>query len=274
MEYVIAVCAILIGFLGTVLVAVWLGLRVKPRPFPPYAAPSPAPQWVDLPPGLPAPVSRFYQAIVGERIPLVETAIVTGRAQLRFMGVTLPGRFRFTYEAGQGYRHYIEATIWGYPLLKVNEHYLDHKSRLELPFGVVENEPKVDAAANLGLWGESMWLPSIFVTDPRVRWEPIDDASARLTVPFGEAEDTFTVTFDPATGLIRTMEALRWKAAASAEKTPWCLDTLGWQTFQGTQIPSPATVTWEDEGTPWAVFTIEDVTYNVDVSEYIKARGL
>ena len=38
-------------------------------------------------------------------------------------------------------------------------------------------------------------------------------------------------------------------------------------------IPSPAATTWLDEGTPWAVWTIEDVVYNVDVSEYIKARG-
>ena len=41
----------------------------------------------------------------------------------------------------------------------VNETYLDGKSRLELPFGVIEDEPKADQAANLGLWGESAWLP-------------------------------------------------------------------------------------------------------------------
>jgi hypothetical protein len=32
--------------------------------------------------------------------------------------------------------------------------------------------------------------------------------------------------------------------------------------------------TWMDEGKPWAVFTLEDVAYNVDVSEYIRASGL
>jgi hypothetical protein len=29
---------------------------------------------------------------------------------------------------------------------------------MELPFRVVENEPKTDQAANLNLWGEATWL--------------------------------------------------------------------------------------------------------------------
>jgi hypothetical protein len=29
--------------------------------------------------------------------------------------------------------------------------------------------------------------------------------------------------------------------------------------------------TWLDQGTPWAVFTLESVVYNTDVSEHIRA---
>jgi hypothetical protein len=28
-----------------------------------------------------------------------------------------------------------------------------------------------------------------------------------------------------------------------------------------------------DQGIPWAVFTLEDVVYNVDVSQYIRRRA-
>jgi hypothetical protein len=251
-----------------------LGLRVQPRPFAAFPEQAQELGSVPLPAGLPAPVARYYRAIAGEKVPLIETAVITGRGTLRFMGITFPARLRFTHDAGQGYRHYIEATIFGRPLMKVNERYLDGQARMELPVGTVENEPKVDMAANLGLWGESIWLPSIFVTDPRARWEAIDDTSARLIVPFEDGEDTFTVFFDPETGLIRRMEALRYKEAVDTEKTLWQLDTLAWEEFHGLLIPSRSSVTWADEGGPWLVIDVEDVIYNVDIQTYIRTKGL
>jgi hypothetical protein len=30
---------------------------------------------------------------------------------------------------------------------------------------------------------------------------------------------------------------------------------------------------WMDDGKPWAVFTVEDTAFNVDVSQYIRAKG-
>jgi hypothetical protein len=273
MRIVVFIIAAILGLLVLLLGLAWVGLHVRPKPFPPYPQQTPALNTVDLPTGLPAPVSRFYEAIFGDQVPVVQSAIITGRGQLRFMGITFPARLRFTHEAGEGYRHYIEATIFGYPLMKVNEQYLDGKGRMELPVGVIENEPKVDMAANLGLWGESVWLPSIFVTDPRVRWGPIDETTARLVVPFGNEEDSFTVAFDAETGLIRTMEALRYREATDEAKIPWLLELLEWETFHGVLIPSLASVTWQDQGTPWLVLGVEEVVYNVDVGEYIRARG-
>ena len=266
---------IVLGTIIVLTVAAWLGLQVKPKPFPTYPERTPALNTVELPADLPAPVTRYYETIMGDQIPVIESAVITGRGKLRVFGLSFPSRFRFTHIAGQGYRHYIEATIFGYPVMKVNEWYLDGHARMELPVGVIENEPKIDMAANLALWGESVfWLPSVLVTDPRVRWEAMDDTTARLVVPFGEEEDTFTVTFDPQTGLIRTMEAMRYREATDEAKIPWRNEPLGWQTFHGIKIPSPAALTWLDEGTPWSVWTIEDVVYNADVSEYIKASGL
>lgn len=39
---------------------------------------------------------------------------------MRVGGLTFRARFRFTHKAGQDYRHYIEATIFGITILKVN----------------------------------------------------------------------------------------------------------------------------------------------------------
>jgi hypothetical protein len=32
--------------------------------------------------------------------------------------------------------------------------------------------------------------------------------------------------------------------------------------------------TWLDQGKPWAIFRLEDVVYNVDVSKYIRQKGI
>ncbi len=228
--------------IGALLGVGWLGLRLEPAPFSPYPDRTPKLETTALPADLPPPVARYFRTVMGDQVPIIDSAVITGRGRLRFSHLTLPARFRFIHEAGHGYRHYIEATWFGLPLLHVNEWYLDGHARLALPFGVVANEPKVDLAANLSLWGESIWLPSIFVTDPRVRWEAINATTARLIVPSSQSEDHFTVTFDEQTGLIRNMETLRYKAATDEAKTPWRLDFLGWQTFHGVRVPSPATV--------------------------------
>jgi len=251
----------------------WFGLQVRPRSFDPYPEETPVLESVPLPEGLPAPVARFYRVAAGERLPRITSAVMTMRGSLRFGGITFPARLRFTHDAGHGYRHYIEATVFGFPLMKVNERYVDGRARMELPVGVIENEPKVDMAANLGLWGESVWLSPIFVTDPRVRWEEIDETTARLIVPFEGGEDGFTVAFDPETGLIAWMEAMRYREADDQQKIPWHLEPLTWKAYHGLLIPGRASVTWADEGTPWLTVEVEDVAYNVDVSDYIRSKG-
>ncbi len=108
---------------------------------------------------------------------------------------------------------------------------------------------------------------------PRVRWEAVDATTARVFVPSPEGEDALTLRFDPATGLLRQTDALRWREETDTEKQPWRGEVQGWRDFHGLKLASPSPLMWVKDGKPWAVWEIEDVAYNVDVREYVRARG-
>jgi hypothetical protein len=263
--------------LGTLLVLLflgWLGLQIKPKPFPLFPERTPELKTIPLPEGLPTPVERIYKKAYGDEIPLIETAVIQGRAQISPFGVRLPARFIFVHNAGKGYRHYIEATWFGLPFLKVNEGYVDGKSFWEGPGANIYDDASTNQAANLAVWAEAEWFPSIWLTDERVHWEPLDDVTALLFVPFENQEENFVVRFDPETGLIDTLEAMRYRDSGDqAKKILWITRTEAGGYIEGTKLGSVGSATWLDQGKPWAVFSLEKVDYNVDVSEYIRQRG-
>ncbi|MCO6451108.1 MAG: hypothetical protein J5I90_10015 [Caldilineales bacterium] len=260
---------ILIIFIVLIILG-WLGLRVQPRPFAAFPQQTPPLETIALPDGLPAPVERYYRLVCGDEIPVITSAVLSGRATMSPVGgLKIPARFRFIHDVGQGYRHYFEMTWFGLKFGAGNEHYLDGKSLLTLPMGLSDEGPQIDQAANLSLWAEYMWLPAVFLTDPRVRWEPVDDETALLVVPFGDEEQTFVARFDPDTGQLRSLESMRYKDSKSAAKTLWLNESSNWQDIGGYQIPVTGAVTWFDMGKPWAVFTVEEVVYNVDVQDVI-----
>jgi hypothetical protein len=274
MSTLLTLVVILLSGSTLLVVVALIGLQVQPRPFAPYPRPAAPLETIPISADLPAPVTRWIAALYGDEVPVITTAVLSGRLRIRFGPVVMPGRFRITHRAGYDYRHYLEVTLFGLPMMKINEWYLDGKGRMELPFGVVENEPKIDSAANQGLWAESMWLAALLVTDQRLSWQAIDDETAVLTVPFGEHPQSFTAHFNPHTGMLRLLETMRYRDASHMDTILWINEVLGWEDIDGWRIPVPATVTWLDQGLPWSTWWIEEVVYNADVSETIKARGV
>ena len=106
--------------------------------------------------------------VYGEEIPVIESVVIQGRGILKpFMNIPIPARFVFVHDAGKDYRHYFEATVFGIPILKVNEGYIDGASFIESPMGSYTNDPNSNQGANLTIWAEAIWFPAIWVTDPR-----------------------------------------------------------------------------------------------------------
>lgn len=250
------------------------GLRVQPAPFPAYTAASAYPdETVPIPAGLPAPVERYYRLTYPDgRLPVYHSAVISGRGTLRVMGITFPSRYRFVHRSGYDYRHYFELTFYGYPILKVNERFIDGHARMELPFGVTKNDPLVDGAANQGLWAEMSIYPAYFLTDGRARWEAVDEVTARLHVPWRDGDQVFTVHFDPQSGRMLRMETLRNRDAKS-DQILWTAGNITVPERNGQPAKVLQTATWADEGTPWLIMENQEIVFNSDVSNYIQQRG-
>ena len=242
----------------------WAGLQVSPSNLP-----SPADErrdlgMVEVPTDLPTPVRRYYQVALGDQAPRIESLVVYGRGRANF-GIWLPLRYRLVHWPGYDFERYMEVTWFGLPVLKAVDRYRDGIG-MTGPIGGAATGPAIDQAANMILWAEAPLMPSLWLTDRRIRWEAVDDASARLIFPFGDEEDVLTVEFDSGSGLIACITALRYRDEASG-KVPWYVDFLSWQTVDGVKIPARISVTWEDQGEPWSYWELEDVFWNVDISE-------
>lgn len=263
------------GVLLTVGVLGWLGCKIQPQSFPTYPENTPHLNTVPLPTGLPAPVERFYRTVYGEEVPLIETVVIQGRGTMKpFKNIPVPARFVFFHNAGKDYRHYFEATWFGIPLLKVNEGYIDGVSFFESPMGSYDDDSNANQGANLALWAEANWFPALWVTDHRVRWEPVDEHSALLYVPYEEGEENFLVRFNPQTDLIDLMEVMRYRDTGEGKsKILWIVRNEPSQPVAGTNLSSIGSVMWLDQGKPWAYFNLEELMFNVDVSTYIHQRG-
>jgi hypothetical protein len=259
--------------LGALLGLGWLGLQVQPPPLPSYRLPSIARGSVPIPSDVPPPVQRYYRAVFPTgSVPVVESAVLSGRGHLTLSSVTMPIRWRFIHQSGQAYRHFFEATWFGMPMFKVNEWYLGGHLRMDTPAGVLADDPLADRAANLAFWAEA--LPSVLVTDSRVRWEEVDDTTARLIVPFSNGEDSFIVRFDQPTGLLREMEVPRYRAE-TRETLPWLVndDVGSYRAFGDLRMATKSSARWLDMDRPWLTITLEEIALNADVSSEMRASG-
>jgi hypothetical protein len=191
---------------------------------------------------------------------------------MRLGPLWLPLRFQMIAIPGQAFVRRMQITWFALLVFKGVDTYINSEGEMKVGNTVVCG-PEIDQGANLALWAEALSTPSALVADPRVRWEPIDDRTARLIVPCGSGSDHLLVHFDPQTGLIRETTADRFRTPGQP-KEPWKVELGDYKTVHGACIATKVAITWERDGRPWSVWSVwsvEGVEYNVDVAGLLRA---
>ncbi|HEX9013882.1 MAG TPA: DUF6544 family protein [Anaerolineaceae bacterium] len=258
---------LLLGFLILLFGIITLGFLIVPRPFRAHPAPSQAGEPAPFLPELPAPVRAHFAETIGENPQRIQTAVIWGRGRACIRGVWVPLRFKGWYRPGEAFYRRIEVTWFMRPVLRGSESYLEERGSYALG-GRPERGERTDESELLELWTSAIWFPSYYVHDPRARWEPVDEVTARLVVPFGAGSETVLAHFDPLSRRMTHLTTRRYSSDAP-EKEPWRVDLLAWQTYHGLLLPSQISVAWGESGSPWSYWNIDGVTFNVNVADQL-----
>jgi hypothetical protein len=245
-----------------------LGLVIPPRPYRKYPAPSQRGKLEPLPAGLPEPVRRHFVDTIGENPPAIDSAVVWGRGRACIRGVWVPFRFRGWYRAGESFLRRMEVTWFQRPVLRGVDSWVDGQGVFDMA-GKVETGERIDLGQVLTMWADSVWMPSVFIYCPDIHWEPVDDRTSRLVVPYKKDETcSLDAHFDPANGRMTHLTALRY-SDDSNDMEPWRVDLLEWKEINGLLVPVYIDIAWGLVGSPTSYWRVDGIAYNVNVTEQL-----
>jgi hypothetical protein len=205
--------------------------------------------------GLPAPVQKYFRAVLNDGQPIVSSVYVelsgtfnmsdTGEKWKRFTSTQrviaqrpgfdweariemmpgLTGRVHDAYIAGEGILH---ATLFGLVSL-VN----------------LRGTPEIAQGELMRFLAEAAWYPTALLPSQGVQWKAIDDFSAEATLKDGETALTLLFRFDE-NGLIKSVRAeARGRTVAGAViPTPWEGQWRNYELREGICVPTEGEVAW------------------------------
>jgi hypothetical protein len=212
------------------------------------------------PPDLPAPVARYLAFALPREWARIRTARVwwTGEFQMR------PGGGWRPFDAEQRFTARPPGFVWDarirmLPLLpmvpvRVRDGYVAGAGTMLGRVGglltvVDEGGTPEMAAGALARWlGEAAWFPTVLVPDATrpdgVRWEAVDDATARATITDGATTVSADFHFAP-TGELTGMTAMRYRDVhGTGVLTPFEGRYRDYARHDGMMIPTSAEVAW------------------------------
>lgn len=117
---------------------------------------------------------------------------------------------------------------------------------------------KIDQGSLQRYLGEMVWYPSA-VLSKYIKWESIDDTSAKATLTYKKTSGSGTFYFDES-GEVKTFTALRYMGSGpDAPLYEWRVDVIETGESDGIRIPTKVSVTWKLHEGDWTWAQLEIV---------------
>ncbi|MBN2134374.1 MAG: hypothetical protein JW737_01455, partial [Acidobacteria bacterium] len=150
---------------------------------------------------------------------------------------------------------------------KVVDSYLDGKGtmlgKLFALFPLVKGEgPEMDEAGLMRYLNECTWFPGALIED-NIKWEAINEKSARATLTDGNLQATAIFYFDEQ-GRIVDFEAQRYNSDAK-KKLKWTTPVSGYRKYGKINLASGGSAIWHSESGVFNYIRLEilDAEYNI-----------
>lgn len=198
--------------------------------------------------GLPAPVQRYFRAVLTHGQPIV-TAVTLIQSGLFNLSATADQWKPFT--ATQHFTTLRAGFVWnaniamfpGVPV-RVVDAFIAGQGLLRptilglYSLGTQQGGGEIARGELLRYFAESVWFPTALLPSQGVVWQPVDDTSAKATLTDGPISVTLLFRFD-ADDLISSVfvEGRATKVGTETVLTPWECRMSNYQTQDGMRVP-------------------------------------
>ena len=208
--------------------------------------------------GLPAPVQRYFRAVLTDGQSIIAAADIEMTGTINLSATAEQWKpFTSTQRVvtrKPGFLWNAQVDMFPGVPAQVEDSYIAGQGRLNaMVFGLfavadVHGGGEIARGEFMRYFAEAAWYPTALLPSQGVRWEAVDDASARATIVDGPITLTLLIRFNDA-GLIASLHAESRGAGVGKDGVmvmlPW---ECGWSDYRpqdGMLIPRVGEVAWE-----------------------------
>lgn len=205
--------------------------------------------------GLPAPVLRYFRRVLYDGQRVIRAADL---AQTGTFFVPMGGGRWCPFSATQRFVVQPAGFVWDarihmMPLIPVHvrDGYRDGSGSMLASMGgayALTNQaatPELDAGALQRYLAEAVWFPTALLPPAGVRWDAVDEHSAKATLTDAHTTVSLTFRFDQ-TGDVELISGDRFREDHGRfVATPWTVRCIEYDTHNGVRIPVECEVAWQ-----------------------------